>query len=458
MSGDFLQLTVCGGTGLCKAMYCDMKNQAQRDARALFALFKVFDLETQHRAPDCVAHQNGLQAFRVLPKDYPSGVRWCKKDMSNYTPMTDDLIRVLTTELSEEDLESNPSWRTEGRFAASLNADRAMMVAASARVFAKEKNKLVVRWRRETKREITPALAHMLYDETKHPEMFGYFVEDGPGQILENTSGNVYFQAANGTWCWMVGLAYIDTEKHRDVQVVLDANRNAPAGTVVDVPHAPSHILVELYQLDAELIKQWPKHLNLSLTPDKSVVIPIGLMALKQPVVKIGTNASVKILSHAVGLALSCTSWKLQGSTMPLIATLMEPSGRCDMLSYELLYVNYSRVKEDKGYRCLPLSFGYDKSALKKLRPNIFTVKWRMDIDEDGYWNPGKARERRADAAESTRPPKRQVQPKAAMGRKRQAVTAATTTTTTSASYTTTTTRQEEAPTSKRVRTVHFAE
>jgi hypothetical protein len=33
----------------------------------------------------------------------------------------------------------------------------------------------------------------ILYDEEDRPELYAYFVEGGPGQILDNAHGNVLF-------------------------------------------------------------------------------------------------------------------------------------------------------------------------------------------------------------------------------------------------------------------------
>jgi hypothetical protein len=37
---------------------------------------------------------------------------------------------------------------------------------------------------------------------------------------------------------------------------------------------------------------------------------------------------------------------------------------------------------------CLPLSPAFNKAKLYDLRPKILATKWRMNIDESGYWKP----------------------------------------------------------------------
>ncbi len=48
----------------------------------------------------------------------------------------------------------------------------------------------------------------------------------------------------------------------------------------------------------------------------------------------------------------------------------------------------FTRVKEANHFRCLPLSPIYDKQSRFHLRPKILATKWRMDINEHGYWRP----------------------------------------------------------------------
>jgi hypothetical protein len=47
----------------------------------------------------------------------------------------------------------------------------------------------------------------ILYNEDKRPELFAYFVQGVPGQVLDNAHGNVYFGVANGAPCTMHSLA-----------------------------------------------------------------------------------------------------------------------------------------------------------------------------------------------------------------------------------------------------------
>jgi hypothetical protein len=85
-------------------------------------------------------------------------------------------------------------------------------------------------------------------------------------------------------------------------------------------------------------------------------------------------------------LAFAITVWKCQGGTFEYIIALLEQSPGSPALTFEKLYVMFTRVKEANHFRCLPISPIYDKQTLFRLRPKILATKWRMDIDEHGYW------------------------------------------------------------------------
>ncbi len=92
--------------------------------------------------------------------------------------------------------------------------------------------------------------------------------------------------------------------------------------------------------------------------------------------------------AHAVDLAFAVTVWKCQGGTFEYIIALLEHTPGSPTLTFEELYVMFTRVKRACGFRCLPLSPAFTKAKLYHLRPKILATKWRMDIDESGYWKP----------------------------------------------------------------------
>ncbi len=107
-----------------------------------------------------------------------------------------------------------------------------------------------------------------------------------------------------------------------------------------------------------------------------------------QKKVKVGTQESVTYYAHAVDLAFAITVWKCQGGTFDYIIALLEHTPASPTLTFEKLYVMFTRVKMPFKFRCLPLSPAFNKAKLYHLHPKILATTWRMDIDKSGYWKP----------------------------------------------------------------------
>ncbi len=90
--------------------------------------------------------------------------------------------------------------------------------------------------------------------------------------------------------------------------------------------------------------------------------------------------------AHTVDLVFAITAWKCQGGTFDYIIALLEHTPGSPILTFENLYVMLTRVKMACKFRCLPLSPAFNKAKLYNYRPKILASKWRMDIDESGYW------------------------------------------------------------------------
>jgi hypothetical protein len=103
---------------------------------------------------------------------------------------------------------------------------------------------------------------------------------------------------------------------------------------------------------------------------------------------KVGTQESVTYYSHAVDLAFAITVWKCHGGTFDYIIALLKHTPASPTLTFEKLYVMFTRVKMACRFCCLPLSPAFNKAKLHHLRPKNLAPKWRMDIDKRGYWKP----------------------------------------------------------------------
>jgi hypothetical protein len=96
---------------------------------------------------------------------------------------------------------------------------------------------------------------------------------------------------------------------------------------------------------------QWPQHFNLS--PDSNVIrIPIGLTTRCNRKAKVGLDQSVTYYAHAVDLAFAITVLKCQGGTFKYIIALLEHTPGSPALSFENLYVMFTRVKKASNFRC----------------------------------------------------------------------------------------------------------
>jgi hypothetical protein len=382
LSGDFIQLPATGGTDLWAVMYGHVKGELAT-ARELFSRFFVLNMTQQMRAANCADHCRRLTAYRVLPKSYPKGDRWTAADIATFQPINENIVSGLTRELTEEDVLTEPRWLTEATILVTSNIDRANLNSAAARRFGVTECRAVFYWRKSLVKDLSFALQNVLYDEDLRPDLFAYFVEGAPAQILDNGNGNVDYGIANGTACRMVSLAWDDPEKER---YILDhLKRNKVTVGLIMLPFPPDYFIVSI---SPRPNTKWPDHLNLASTSD-AIHIPVGLISRVDPKrhsCRLSKGVRVTYHKHAVDLAFAMSIWKAQGGTFQFIIGLLESSPGSLSLTYEGAYVMHSRVRESARFRCFPLSKFFNINCLLKLRPKILATKWRMDIGEDGMW------------------------------------------------------------------------
>jgi hypothetical protein len=187
--------------------------------------------------------------------------------------MSDDILDGLTAELTRNEVLANRSWTMEATVLTNNNIDRSAINGTIAPIFACQTGQCVLRWRRKFNQDLPRSLQELIYCEDTHPDLFGYFVQGAPAQILDNGNGNVSYGVANGTPCKMVSVAWNDSVVGANVAKKM-ANCSNTVNTVIDIP-APDFIIVSIQpSLDPHL--QWPAHLNLS-DDDREIHIPIGL-------------------------------------------------------------------------------------------------------------------------------------------------------------------------------------
>jgi len=137
----------------------------------------------------------------------------------------------------------------------------------------------------------------------------------------------------------MHSLAWNDPEDEKEA---FKAITKGEPSQIINLPTPPDHIIVDI---KPQPNIQWPQHLNLS--PDaNNIHIPIGLTTQCDRKAKIGPNQSVPYHAHAVDLAFAITVWKCQGGTFKYIIALLEHTPGSPALSFENLYVMFTKVKE----------------------------------------------------------------------------------------------------------------
>jgi hypothetical protein len=100
---------------------------------------------------------------------------------------------------------------------------------------------------------------------------------------------------------------------------------------------------------------------------------------------KVGTQESVTYYAYAVDLAFAIMVWKCQGGTFEYIIALPEHSPGSPALTFEKLYVMFTRVKEATHFQCLPLSPIHDKCNQKSLPQNGKWTLTNMDTGDLGH-------------------------------------------------------------------------
>ncbi|ETL37137.1 hypothetical protein L916_11052 [Phytophthora nicotianae] len=291
-------------------------------ARALFRKFQTYFLTQQHRAASCPIQQANLESCRVLPAARPSGDSWSALEKQTFRPVTQQVVKSVTTELDIDTVKQDPGWLDDMTILVTSNFDKAVLTGCTARLYAKRHRQLLFRWKRELKQDVSPELERMVYDKDANPELFAYFVAGAPGQVLDNNNDNVSWGVANGTSCRMHSLAWEDRLKRDQVRRIVDEARLITSD-VIDLSFPPDFINIQLVKVDGDLRtdEDWPCENNLESefvettsgrSYKKSIIIPVGIAKNPQrkSTVKLGFGVldkpvEMEFIQHAVDQAQS---------------------------------------------------------------------------------------------------------------------------------------------------------
>jgi len=78
---------------------------SQTEITLCFFLFSfcIHELTTNMQAADCITHTRCVAAFHKLPSTYPSGHKWSAEDNKHNQPITKDILKGITQELTSKD-------------------------------------------------------------------------------------------------------------------------------------------------------------------------------------------------------------------------------------------------------------------------------------------------------------------------------------------------------------------
>ena len=74
----------------------------------LFQQFHVKELTVNMQSSECKIHMRRVAGFCTLPQVYPSGQKGLQK-ITNYKPITKDIVDGVTHELTLQDVENDPN-------------------------------------------------------------------------------------------------------------------------------------------------------------------------------------------------------------------------------------------------------------------------------------------------------------------------------------------------------------
>jgi hypothetical protein len=137
--GAFVQFPVTSGRDLWSVMY---GNVTGNDATAhnLFQMFRIHELIANMQAADCMIHTRHVAAFCKLPPKYPLGQKWTVDDNKRYQPITADVLKAVTKQLTSDDIKQDLNWITQSTCIVTSNVDRAIINAQAAIIFAQHNN------------------------------------------------------------------------------------------------------------------------------------------------------------------------------------------------------------------------------------------------------------------------------------------------------------------------------
>jgi len=415
--GDFMQLPPVGGHSL----YADLIDFSTEKAGAtkatiassprrllgvtMFAQFQRLELTQQVRAAEDAVQMGFLTKLR---------------DLSQTHPVTDDLIRSLSTRvLTEFDLHDITNTWSEASICVTTNAERLNLTPVCALQFARRHNVPSIVWKLEAAGPIFDRLIELGQNSeslfTLESGLIGMFVQGAPGYLTENI--DPLLGLANGTAVIFHSLSFEGKTiiEKEEVRVLL---ANAKGGEIVHLPFAPTFVNVAV-KLTEKQKEMWVEGTTLI---EGQTVIPIGLCSRKSKVeveqktptlVLMGT---VNVREHRMELGFVQTFHKIQGRTVSRLILELNPRPFQPRVSFSMLLVALSRVRHHMDIRILRMHPGANLSYLLRLRPDPKLALWQAGY-KGGTWAPD-TKQQQQQQQQQKQPKSKAAQPR---GQKRAA-------------------------------------
>ena len=277
--------------------------------------------------------------------------------------------------LTAQDVLDEPEWR-HTPVAVCGNNERSELNQDQAIRFANDHVHQVIQWRMDLAGLATRFPSDMIeniYDK-KSTQLTFTFVQGAPAYITENI--NALKRVVNGSSCSLHSLTWTDETTSIAMQELI---RNANRGDIVVLPVPPDFVIVRLNGV--------PHCPSDSLLGGNDYVIPIPF-ARKN--LKFSFNREkLEAKVHAVELGFAVTYYKLQSKTMPRLIINPHKRGCTPEIDLMSLIVGYSRVRNGRHVRFLPIQSNAPACPfkhLKLLKSNEDFRIWWAGYNENGEW------------------------------------------------------------------------
>lgn len=250
------------------------------------------------------------------------------RDFNNRYPITDEfLLHLKNKVLTSNDLQLDSTWLTDGLFLTSSNETRKALNYSLAREYCKLRNEVLIMY---------PLDIQTTYDDSdfsgicstqeelrmelrkKYPDLWGYYVKSGPAVLTRNFKPEL--KLANGSQVYFHSMIFDrKSAKYAETERII---MQAQPGCVVQIPMAPTYIVVEAPDIEVKNFKLDDKEM---LEKGKAEATRMGFTCyaipvygsqsehISNPIIKEKILKTVQFKEPRLEMLYSCTFHKAQG-------------------------------------------------------------------------------------------------------------------------------------------------